>query len=106
MLLLAVVLFAGTGFPWWWFPALLLLPDISMIAYIGNSRVGAFVYNLFHHKGIAALVYMVGFLLEERYLELAGAVLFGHASMDRIFGYGLKYSDSFKRTHLGVIGRK
>lgn len=26
--------------------------------------------------------------------------------MDRIFGYGLKYSDDFKHTHLGMIGKK
>jgi hypothetical protein len=25
--------------------------------------------------------------------------------MDRIFGYGLKYSDSFYHTHLGMIGK-
>jgi hypothetical protein len=30
-----------------------------------------------------------------------GTLLFTHASFDRILGYGLKYFDSFKHTHLG-----
>jgi hypothetical protein len=36
-------------------------------------------------------------------MQLAGVILFGHSSMDRIFGYGLKYSDSFQHTHLGML---
>ena len=34
---------------------------------------------------------------------LAGIILFGHSSFDRILGYGLKYTDSFKNTHLGSL---
>ena len=36
---------------------------------------------------------------------LGGLILFGHSSMDRILGYGLKYPDSFEHTHLGMIGK-
>ena len=32
-------------------------------------------------------------------------ILFAHISMDRIFGYGLKFNDSFFNTHLGKIGK-
>ena len=48
----------------------------------------------------------MGTFLGSQWLLLAGIVLFGHASMDRLFGYGLKFSDSFHHTHLGKIGRK
>lgn len=106
MFLLSMLMFAHTGFDWWWFPILLLLPDISMAGYGINSRVGAFLYNLFHHKGIAVLIFALGYLIGDQYLELAGAILFGHSSVDRIFGYGLKFSDSFFRTHLGRIVQK
>lgn len=106
MFLLSILMFSKTGFVWWWFPALLLVPDISMLGYAVNSRWGAYSYNIFHHKGIAVLVYAGGFLAGQPYLELAGAILFGHSSMDRILDYGLKYTDSFKRTHLGRIGKK
>lgn len=106
MFLLSLLMFAHTGFVWWWFPVLLLVPDISMIGYGINSRIGALFYNNFHHKGLAVLIFGVGYLIGDRYLELAGSILFGHSSMDRIFGYGLKYTDSFFSTHLGHIGKK
>ena len=38
-------------------------------------------------------------------LLLAAIILFGHASMDRMFGYGLKFGDHFQHTHLGWIGK-
>ena len=106
MLLLSIVLFSQTGFAWWWFPLLILVPDISMIGYAVNNSVGAFIYNLFHHKAVAILVYLVGFFTGMHVLQLVGAILFGHSSMDRMFGYGLKFKDSFKHTHLGWIGGK
>jgi hypothetical protein len=31
-------------------------------------------------------------------------IWFVHIGMDRALGYGLKYRDSFKHTHLGMIG--
>lgn len=102
---LSVLMFAQTGFTWW-LPALLLVPDISIIGYGISDRLGALLYNLCHHKGTAFVVYAAGYLAEERYFQLAGAILFGRSSMDRIFGYDLKYANSFNRTHLGRIGQK
>lgn len=85
---------------WWAYLLLFLGPDISMLGYLINTRVGAFTYNLFHHKAVAIIVFALGYYLNEEIVILAGAILFGHASMDRIFGYGLKYGDSFHHTHL------
>ncbi|MFC6998833.1 DUF4260 domain-containing protein [Rufibacter roseus] len=92
------------GYSWWMFFALLLLPDLSMLGYLFGPRVGAWVYNLFHHQGVALLTAAVGFMLHHPELQLAGVVMFGHSAMDRALGYGLKYSDNFKNTHLGWIG--
>jgi hypothetical protein len=39
-------------------------------------------------------------------MEIAGIILFTHISFDRVLGYGLKYSDSFHNTHMGIIGKK
>jgi hypothetical protein len=88
---------------WWLRILLFLLPDISMLGYLVNTIVGAFSYNLFHHKGIAVMITILGFHFGSIGLEVAGIILFGHASMDRLFGYGLKYTDSFKHTHLGWL---
>ena len=107
LLLLGFFLFMRMELPWWWFFGLLLTPDIGMLGYLGGSRIGAFFYNLFHHRGVAILLYLVGIsYLSLSVLELGGIIIFSHASMDRIFGYGLKYEKGFKFTHLGEIGKK
>lgn len=101
---LSIYLFAQTDLAWWWYPALILAPDIGMLGYLVNTRAGAFTYNLFHHKGLAIVLLCLGWYLSVPGLVLAGIILFGHASMDRIVGYGLKYGDSFRHTHLGWLG--
>lgn len=103
--LFSIILFNQTSFTWWLFPALILLPDISMIGYVWGTKFGAFLYNFFHHLGVAILFLTIGWWWHQPLIELTGIILLGHLSMDRIFGYGLKYSDSFQSTHLGKIGK-
>lgn len=105
LIALGCYFFSLTGYSWWIFVLFFLAPDIGMMGYLVNVRVGAFIYNLFHHKGLAAAVVICGTSLNEPILILAGSILFSHAAFDRVFGYGLKYSDSFKHTHLGWIGK-
>lgn len=100
----SIYLFSQTGFAWWWYPALLLVPDLSMLGYVHNPRTGAAVYNFFHHKALAVLVLVVGWHGSHDWLELSGIILLGHTCMDRVAGYGLKYPDDFKHTSLGWIG--
>lgn len=103
---LSLYLFFGLGYAWWWFPLLLLTPDLSMIGYLLGPKVGAWSYNLAHHKGVAIALFVLGGYLGSGWLQLAGVILLAHASLDRILGYGLKYTDSFQNTHLGRIGRE
>jgi hypothetical protein len=104
--LLSIALFSLLDYSWWYFPACLLLPDFSMIGYLFGSRTGALIYNFFHHKLIAIVVMVIGYWYHNSVLVLIGIILLAHSSMDRILGYGLKYNDSFKNTHLGQIGKK
>lgn len=90
---------------WWCYLLLLLGPDISMIGYLVGNKTGAVIYNLFHHKGIAVGIFLAGLITSNSALQIAAIILFGHSSMDRMFGYGLKLFEGFKFTHLGVIGK-
>ena len=115
----SLILFAliAAHMPWWVFLMLLLAPDIGMLGYLVNARVGAFTYNVLHHKGIAVLLIFAGQIARfstaydglfgdiDESLLILGMILYGHASLDRIFGYGLKFGDSFHHTHLGWIGK-
>ena len=85
------------------FLVLILLPDIGMLGYLVNTKTGALTYNVFHHKGLAILILLIGIYFEIEVMQLIGIILFSHAALDRIFGYGLKYADNFKNTHLGHL---
>jgi Domain of unknown function (DUF4260) len=105
MLGLALFLFSKLDYGWGWYALLFLAPDLSMIGYLANPRLGAWTYNLIHHKGLSVALYILGYLLAVPWLMFAGTILLGHSSFDRVFGYGLKHEDAFQNTHLGRIGK-
>ncbi|MFI5129025.1 MAG: DUF4260 domain-containing protein [Chitinophagales bacterium] len=89
---------------WYWYLLIIFGPDISFIGYALGSHAGAGFYNIFHHKGFAVFIFFIGIYTVTPIWETTGIILFGHSSMDRMFGYGLKLNRGFKYTHLGVIG--
>jgi hypothetical protein len=105
MLVFGMYLFTLLGYQWWWFAILILAPDLSMLGYLGGNVIGAWIYNLFHHRGVAIGIYLLGLYLNNQLLQFAGIILFSHCCMDRLFGYGLKYEKGFRFTHLGEIGK-
>lgn len=106
MLGLAIYLFTLLSYPWWLFLVLFLTPDLGMLGYLINNKIGTLFYNIFHHKGLAILLYLIGMYTANSVIQFSGILLFAHASFDRILGYGLKLEKGFKYTHLGEIGRK
>lgn len=105
LFILGLAAFAQLPYAWWWFLVFILLPDIGMLGYLLGNKAGALFYNIFHHRGIAVMIYLLGIYFETEVMQLAGIMLFSHIAMDRIFGYGLKYEKGFKYTHLGEIGK-
>ncbi len=103
--LFSIYLYSFLPYPWWLFPLLLFAPDLSMLGYVVGPAIGAWTYNLIHHRAIALMLYVLGVWFYLAPLCLVGIILLAHASLDRVFGYGLKYSDAFNHTHLGTIGR-
>ncbi|WP_121666481.1 DUF4260 domain-containing protein [Mesonia aquimarina] len=104
MFVLGIFLFSLLDISWWWFLALFFSPDIGMLGYLINNKIGAITYNIFHHKFLGLIFYLVGVSFTSEILQFIGIIIFSHASFDRIFGYGLKYNKGFKFTHLGEIG--
>ncbi|MBJ6367741.1 DUF4260 domain-containing protein [Snuella sedimenti] len=103
LFLLGIYFFNILDFSWWWFIMLLLTPDIGMLGYLINTRIGAITYNVLHHRGVAVLFYLIGIYTQSQTIQLIGVIIFCHAALDRVFGYGLKYFDHFKHTHLGDL---
>lgn len=103
-MLLGIWLLSTTGYSWWLILLLFLSPDIGMLGYLINTKVGAFTYNVFHHKGLAIAIGSLGYFLGLPEFYFIGILLYTHAAFDRVLGYGLKYGSGFKDTHLGKIG--
>lgn len=101
--LLSLYFYSQTGHSWWLYALLILLPDIGMVGYAVNKNLGAIIYNIFHHRGLAVLLLLFGWVSISEYVALAGIILLSHASLDRVFGYGLKYPDDFKHTHMQEV---
>jgi len=84
---------------------LLLIPDLSMLGYLFNPRVGAVSYNVVHSYflplALAAIAVLLNRTDDIRYLLIWTA----HIGLDRFLGYGLKYPTAFGDTHLGMLGR-
>jgi hypothetical protein len=103
MFVATLILYPKPGYSWWWFVALIFAPDIGIIGYAFNTKVGAFTYNLAHHKALAVAIGLCGYYFQINELLIAGVILFSHSSMDRMLGFGLKYPDNFKHTHFGNL---
>lgn len=104
-LVAGLVIYGANGGPWLLVVPLLLVPDLSMLGYLRDPRLGAFTYNLFHNWAIGLVVLGIGLWSSVSWLLLAGAILVAHVGMDRFAGYGLKLPSAFRDTHLGRIGK-
>lgn len=82
------------------FVLLLLVPDLSMLGYLVNPRLGALTYNTVHTYVVPGVVLALGLLTNTPVMSQIAFIWFAHISMDRTIGFGLKYPNSFKETHL------
>ena len=101
LLATALLLYSTTHQPWWLVPAVILLPDLFMIGYIGGSRLGAAVYNVGHSYPLPALMSVAGLAGHHPLVLALGLLWLAHIGMDRLAGFGLKYDSGFPWTHLG-----
>ena len=101
-----LALYGAHGGSWLVVLPLLLVPDVSMVGYLRDPRLGALLYNLAHTWLIGLVVLGAGLATGAGWVVLAGTILIAHVGMDRALGYGLKLPTSFQETHLGRIGRR
>jgi hypothetical protein len=95
----ASVAYAQTGAGWGMFAILFLAPDLAMLGYLRGPRLGAAVYNLWHSTIGPLLLSVLGWVMSPVALAV-GLIWLAHVGFDRMLGYGLKYGDAFKHTHL------
>lgn len=99
----SIALYAHQGGDWLPFVVLLLTPDLSMVGYTVNARVGALAYNAAHTYALPALLMALALAAGLPLLVQLALIWFAHIGMDRTVGYGLKYPTDFKDTHLARV---
>lgn len=104
-LLLALVIYWQQGYSWTLFWTTVLLPDLALLGYLINARVGAVAYNMTHAKLIPVVLLLASLTSEQSLLLSLGLIWIVHIGFDRFLAYGLKYPEGFKVTHLGIIGK-
>ena len=93
LVLLSFYLFLALDYAWWWFPLLFFVPDVSMLGFLINPKVGALTYNFIHHKALSISIYLLGSFTQFPELQLAGLVMLGHSSFDRALGFELQQTE-------------
>jgi hypothetical protein len=106
LLAVCIYAYAKLGYSWWLFAALILAPDIGMIGYLRNAKLGARLYNAFHVTALPIALGVWGYASPEPLAVALALIWLAHIGMDRMLGYGLKYETGFADTHLGRIGKE
>jgi hypothetical protein len=90
-------LFGGN---WLLFFAIWIIPDIGMIGFLKNKKLGAICYNITHTYLFSISFIIAGYFLNHDLLLALGFIFTNHIGLDRFLGFGLKYSSGFKDTHI------
>lgn len=98
-------LYHFTGAGWGLFLLLFLWPDLFMLGYLANVRLGARLYNLVHIVAFPVLLAGVSFSLHRSGVLSFALIWLAHIEWDRALGYGLKYPTFFKDTHLQRVNQ-
>ena len=88
---------------WFLFVLLIIVPDISMIGYLKDKKLGSITYNLVHNYVLALAVIFYGILANSDLVTSLGLILSAHIGTDRLVNYGLKYPSNFKDTHINKV---
>ena len=99
---ISALLYARTGASWWLFAALWLAPDLSILGYLLGPCRGSRAYNTIHTYTLPITLAALGLLLRADALFPYALIWVNHIALDRMMGYGLKFSNGFGWTHLGV----
>ncbi|MXS86340.1 DUF4260 family protein [Nitrosomonas sp. HPC101] len=103
--LLALAIFWQQSFSWSFFWSTVLLPDLALFGYFINTKVGARLYNITHSKLLPSALAVGAIVMSNALFLVLALIWFVHIGFDRMLGYGLKYPEGFKITHLGAIGK-
>jgi hypothetical protein len=99
----STLLYRHEGGSWLLFALLLLAPDLSAVGYLFGPQAGTAAYNLAHTYTLPLALVAAGAWFGIDLVPSLALIWLAHIAMDRLAGYGLKYTGGFKDTHLGRV---
>jgi len=96
----SLFLYHFLGASWSVLLALFLWPDLFMLGYLANAKLGARLYNLVHADALPLALAGASLGVRQSGLLAFALIWLAHIGGDRALGYGLKYPTFFKDTHL------
>jgi hypothetical protein len=89
---------------WGLFALLILAPDISLLGYAAKNhlRFAGMLYNFAHNYALPALLALAAWKWHAPLAAQIAALWIAHIGLDRLLGFGLKYPEAFKPTHLQI----
>jgi hypothetical protein len=103
LLILTLFAYQHLHASWLLFAILFLTPDLFMLGYLINVRLGAATYNLAHTLTLPIALLLASYIQHWHLAAELALIWTAHIAFDRLLGYGLKYPTHFKDTHLQHI---
>lgn len=103
ILIALLAVYYELDFSWFWFVLLILMPDIFMVGYLKNPKVGAVVYNIGHSYFVPIALWFLSHHIESLFWIALAIIWAAHIAADRMLGFGLKLPEGFKHTHMGQL---
>jgi len=100
VLLSAIIFYFSQDGNWIIFVLLVLAPDLGMLGYLMNTRIGAVIYDIIHTYALPMALLGLSLLADFPVGAQLAAIWLAHIGADRMFGFGLKYPTHFKDTHM------
>lgn len=97
---LSVLFYRQSHASWVVFAVLFFWPDLFMLGYLVDARIGAAIYNSVHTFFAPAVLIAVAVLASQWQLLPFALIWTAHIGFDRMLGFGLKYPTRFQDTHL------
>ena len=95
----AAILIAGAyfynslGFAWWIFLLLFLWPDLFMVGFLLNAKIGAMLYNLVHTETLALALTLFSFSTHRAQAMAFSIIWLAHIGFDRAIGFAQSVLD-------------
>jgi hypothetical protein len=56
-----------------------------MLGYVVSTRIGAVIYNIFHHKALSLTIMSAGYYSSNELIMLVSIILFSHSTLELCF---------------------